>query len=899
MQSKMTPFLSRIDAHLNEKLTTFGLVLSFATLLLLSVIAWNIAVPLTSYRSSNHTRDVMAELDCLTTELLRASSYHDAYMFTKDANYIVERSASIAQARIALEKVRLLTNDNPDQQARMKLLGVGIEERFENFNRMQKLFEQGGTSAALEEYKEGRAIVKKVRALVIAAETSEKKLLVDRQAIELIRINIVLYGLLAVLVLLLAVYTWTRRNTALVKAKQSELLKSGTLQNAVISSSKLSIIATDTAGLIQIYSFGAQKMLGYPTAQLLQQKTPISLFQPDYLLKRAALLKAEYGVDMQADFKVLVYAAQFKDEDDFEVACIRSDQSLIEVLMSVTALRDASKQIIGYLFIATDNTQRKLAVSVQGKHDLRINELQLYTRSLFESTIDAIVTIDEAGNIADLNKPMLALIDFDRESVLGKPFASFFTDAGKANEAITTVLNVGNVRDFELTTTSKVGKQTQVSCNATQLLDQSKQLRGVIAAIRDVTAYKEIEQTLESNNAQLKRATASAEKANRAKSDFLSSMSHELRTPLNAVLGFAQLLSSDKPAPTESQQLAINQILQAGWYLLKLIDEVLDLAMIEAGRVDITLNPVVLADALDECLLMISPQANQKSMTLNRIKDSAELSVFADRTYLKQVVLNLVSNAIKYSPAASTVTLHCEVIEPGYVRIFVSDTGPGIPENLMSQLFQPFNRLGRRGAASAGSGIGLAVSKQLVELMGGRIGVQSNPSRGSSFWFDLRTVGDASMENLQSTPSIKKADASIGSESQSGGYRLESQKTLLYIEDNPANLLLAEQILERRKMVRLITANTAELGLKLAKEQTPDVILMDINLPGISGVAALQILKRDRQTRHIPVLAITANALPSEIVSGKEAGFSQYITKPINVSEFLLALDQALMRDTK
>ena len=774
----MTPFLSRIDARLNEKLTTFGLVLSFAALLLLSAVAWNIAVPIASYKSANHTRDVLTELDCLTTALLRASSYHDAYMFTKQPNYLVERSDSIAEARIALEKVRLLTNDNEDQQARIKLLSVGIEERFENFIQMQRLFDQGGINAALEKYEEGRAIVKKVRALVIAAETSEKKLLVDRQAMESIRIDIVLYGLLAVLVLLLAVYVWTRRNTALVKAKQSELLKSGALQSAVISSSKLSIIATDAAGLIQIYSFGAQKMLGYPIAQLLQQKTPISLFQPDYLVKRAEALKAEYGVDIPADFEALVYAAKFKDEDDFEVACIRSDFTLIEVLMSVTALRDNSKQIIGYLFIATDNTEKKLAVLVQGKHDLRINELQLYTRSLFESTIDAIVTIDELGNIADLNKPMLALIDFDRETVLGKSFASFFTDVGKANEAISTVLSVGGIRDFELTALSKKGKQTQVSCNATQLLDQNKRLLGVIAAIRDVTAYKEIEQTLESNNAELKLATASAEKANRAKSDFLSSMSHELRTPLNAVLGFAQLLSTDRPAPTESQQLAINQILQAGWYLLKLIDEVLDLAMIEAGKVDITLSPVVLGDALDDCLLMIYPQANQKSMILTRVKDAKELSVFADITYLKQVVLNLVSNAIKYSPAASTVTLHCEVIEPSYVRVFVSDAGPGIPENLLPHLFQPFNRLGRRGVASAGSGIGLAVSKQLVELMGGRIGVQSKEGRGSAFWFDLNMVGDASMESQQLAQPIKKTDTSTSMASQSVEYRLESQKTL-------------------------------------------------------------------------------------------------------------------------
>ena len=278
----MTPFLSRIDARLNERLTTFGLVLSFAALLLLSVIAWNIAVPLASYKSVSHSRDVMTELDCLTTALLRASSYHDAYVFTKESRYLTDRLESIAEAQDALKKVRLLTIDNAKQQARMNLLEAGMEERFDNFNQIQILFEHGGMAAAVEEYKRGRLIVTKVRALVIASEIEEKQLLIDRQAVESLRINIVLYGLLSVLVLLLAVYAWTRRNSALVRATQSELLKSGTLQNAVISSSKLSIIATDTAGLIQIYSFGAQKMLGYPTEQLLQIKTPTALFQPDH-----------------------------------------------------------------------------------------------------------------------------------------------------------------------------------------------------------------------------------------------------------------------------------------------------------------------------------------------------------------------------------------------------------------------------------------------------------------------------------------------------------------------------------------------------------------------------------------------------------------------------------------
>jgi CheY-like chemotaxis protein len=383
----------------------------------------------------------------------------------------------------------------------------------------------------------------------------------------------------------------------------------------------------------------------------------------------------------------------------------------------------------------------------------------------------------------------------------------------------------------------------------------------------------------------LESAKLLAEKANLAKSDFLSSMSHELRSPLNAILGFAQLMETESPPPTAFQKQNTDQILQAGWHLLRLIDEVLDLAKIEAGKVTISPEPVSLAEVLLECQSMIEPQAQKRGVKMTFPRFDIPYYVRADRTRVKQVLLNLLSNAIKYNVRQGIVEVKCRAVKLGRVRVSIEDTGAGLSPEQLAQLFQEFNRLGQETGGEEGTGIGLVVAKRLVELMGGVIGVESTVGLGSMFWFELTSVAAPQL-------SIQVDDSAASPELHlDRGGRLQ---TVLYVEDNPANMSLVEQIIARHPNLRLLTAMNGHSGVEIARSSQPEVILMDINLPDISGIEALKILRSDPATLHIPVVALSANAMPRDIQKGLDAGFFRYITKPIKINEFMDALNATL-----
>jgi CheY-like chemotaxis protein len=362
-------------------------------------------------------------------------------------------------------------------------------------------------------------------------------------------------------------------------------------------------------------------------------------------------------------------------------------------------------------------------------------------------------------------------------------------------------------------------------------------------------------------------------------------MSHELRSPLNAILGFAQLMDSDNPPATPSQKASIEQILHAGWYLLELINEILDLAVIESGKISLSEEPVLLSEVMLECQAMIEPQAQKRGITLFFPHFDSPCFVRADRTRLKQVLINLLSNAIKYNVKDGTVEVVCTTSHLGRMRINIIDTGAGLPPEKLVQLFQPFNRLGKEGGAEEGTGIGLVMSKRLVELMGGVVGVESTVGVGSVFWFELSSTS-APQHSINKVEVVPEVMVKI---TQGAPLR-----TLLYVEDNPANLNLVEQLIARRPEMRLLTAVNGNIGIELARSHQPEVILMDINLPGISGIQALKILREDPAMAHIPVLAISANAMPSDVKKGMAAGFFRYLTKPINVNEFMTTIDAAL-----
>lgn len=664
------------------------------------------------------------------------------------------------------------------------------------------------------------------------------------------------------------------------------LLKALALQNAIFQSANFSSIATDAQGVIQIFNVGAERMLGYSALDVVDKVTPAALSDAQETIERAAALSLELNTPIAAGFEALVYKAARSIEDIYELTYIRKNGSRFPVVVSVTALRDAAQKIIGYLLISNDNSARKLADAEQALLEQRWRDQQFYTRSLIESNIDALMATNPRGIISDVNRQMEALTGCTRDELIGAPFKNYFTDPERAESAITRVLREGKVTNFELTAHAKDGRETVVSYNATTFYDRDRKLQGVFAAARDVTERKRFELTLQENNVELKSAKATAEKANQAKSEFLSRMSHELRTPLNAVLGFAQLMASDQPPPSATQKTSIDQILQAGWYLLRLINEILDLATIEAGKVSMSQEPMSLTDVLQDCQAMIEMQADKRQIRMTFPENDELYYVHADRTRVKQMIINLLSNAIKYNVDGGTVRVDCVMHGSQRVRVSVTDSGPGLTPRQLAHLFQPFNRLGQEGSNEEGTGIGLVVTKQLVELMGGSIGVESVVGVGSVFWIELEASSVPVLGNISeiyaAVPPIHTSTAPI------------APRTLLYVEDNAANLTLVQQLIARRSDLTLLSATDGHGGIRLAREQQPDLILMDINLPGISGFAALSILRNDLITAHIPVLALSANAIPREIEKGLHAGFFRYLTKPIKVPEFMLALDQAL-----
>jgi len=673
-------------------------------------------------------------------------------------------------------------------------------------------------------------------------------------------------------------------NTARKQAEEA-LLKAGALQSAIFNSANFSSIATDAKGVIQIFNVGAERMLGYTAAEVMNKITPADISDPHEVIARAEELSLELGTPITPGFEALVFKASRGIEDIYELTYIRKDGSSFPAVVSVTALRDEHDAIIGYLLIGTDNTARKEIEAEQKQLSQRLRDHQFYTRSLFESNIDAIMTTDPSGIITDVNKQMEVLTGCTRDELIGAPFKDSFTDPDRAELSVKQVLREKKVTDYELTARARDGKETVVSFNATTFYDRYRKLQGVFAAARDVTERKRLDQVLQEKNLELEAARSVAEIANLSKSEFLSSMSHELRSPLNAILGFAQLMETGSPPPSSTQKSSIDQILKAGWYLLELINEILDLALIESGRLSLTLEPMSLVEVMHECQGMIEPLAQKHGISMSFPRLEIPYFLTADRTRMKQVLINLLSNAIKYNRPQGTVKVTCSTSSGNRMLISVIDTGAGLAAEQLEQLFQPFNRLGQETSSEEGTGIGLVVSKRLVELMGGEIGVESTVGVGSRFWFELDLAAEpqpaAGTTDPPATPHAHRPH----------GHEI---RTLLYIEDNPANMQLVEQLIARRPDLRLLGAGDARLGIEMVRTDHPEVILMDVNLPGMSGIQALKILRDDPATADIPVLAISANAMPHDIRKGLEAGFLRYLTKPIKVREFMDALDMAL-----
>ena len=500
------------------------------------------------------------------------------------------------------------------------------------------------------------------------------------------------------------------------------------------------------------------------------------------------------------------------------------------------------------------------------------------------------LTLTAAGLIAEINLTATTMLGVARRDLLQRRFSQYVIpeDQSRWVRFLSNVQLHEGQESVELTIRRGDGSwfQAQMDCvrhrigaDATALFPAGG-IPGVSIAVIDISVRKGIE-------ARLQEAMAAAQKANRAKTEFLSSMSHELRTPLNSILGFAQLMESATPPLAAAQQRDLERILKAGWYLLELINEVLDLSLIESGKAMLTLEPVPMVEVMLECRAMIEPQAQQRGIALSFPECGMRHCIHGDRIRVKQVLINLLFNAVKYNRPDGSVVVECDSSAPDSIRISVRDTGAGLGPEQVAQLFQSFNRLGRETGAEEGTGIGLVVSKRLIELMGGRIGVDSSVGVGSTFWIELPTASAAIPVAPDTGPMPLPSQALQAS---NGG----SLRHLLCVEDNPANLELIEQLIERRPDLCLYSAADGRLGIELARAYQPQVILMDVSLPDMSGLEAMKILRADPLTAHIPIIALSAHAIPKDVATGMEAGFFRYITKPIRINEFMDALDLAL-----
>jgi signal transduction histidine kinase/ActR/RegA family two-component response regulator len=445
---------------------------------------------------------------------------------------------------------------------------------------------------------------------------------------------------------------------------------------------------------------------------------------------------------------------------------------------------------------------------------------------------------------------------------------------------------------YEVTKVRKDGSRFAATVSVTALRDSAGEIIGYLLVGTDNTARRQMEaeqersrQQLEQSNMELAAAKALAEKANKAKSEFLSNVSHELRTPLNAILGFAQLMESGTPPAPAFQAKCVNQILHGGWYLLKLINEILDLAAIESGKLSLSKESILLADVLATCRNMMEPQAQQRGIQMTFASMDRPVYVLADHTRLKQILINLLSNALKYNKDSGSVVVDCVERGRDRIRINVRDTGLGLPPEKTAMLFTPFNRLGHEGGSIEGTGIGLVMSKRLAEMMDGVLGVESAVGKGSVFWCELM-VADPPLHATRNT----EVETAMTAHFSSDLYK----RTVLYVEDNPANMELVEEVVAPFPDLKLVKAVNATIGIEMARATQPQVILMDINLPGISGLRALEILREHPTTYRTPVIALSANAMPREIEKALEAGFFKYLTKPIKIKELTETLRAAL-----
>jgi PAS domain S-box-containing protein len=665
--------------------------------------------------------------------------------------------------------------------------------------------------------------------------------------------------------------------------REAALLKTGALQNAIFNSANFSSIATDEKGVIQLFNVGAERMLGYAAAEVMNKITPADISDPQEVITRAKALSAELGTPITPGFEALVFKASRGIEDIYELTYFRKDGSRFPAIVSVTALRDEHDAIIGYLLIGTDNTARKQVEEEQKKLDQRLRDQQFYTRSLIESNIDALMTTDPLGIITDVNKQMEALTDCTRDELIGAPFKNYFTEPERAEAGIKLVLSEKKVTDYELTARARDGKETVVSYNATTFYDRDRTLQGVFAAARDVTERKRLDQVLQEKNVELESARSAAEKANLAKSDFLARMSHEIRTPMNAIIGMADLLWETSLASEQREYVRIFR--KAGSQLLDLINDILDLSKVESGHLVLESIDFDLGEVLDKTLEMMAVRAHEKGLELAlRIAPEIPTALVGDPARLRQVLINLIGNAIKFTEQGEVIVRverDPEGACGGALRFAVCDTGIGVPEETRELIFAPYAQVDTSTTRKfGGSGLGLAISREVVELMQGRIWAESSMGAGSTFYFTARFA-------VGSKPSPR---------APSGLTDLKDVETLV-IDDSTTNRLILREMLSRWGAV-VTEAEGGEQGLaELLRAHRAGVpyalVLLDCRMPAVDGFQVAEQIHQHPAMAGTTILMLTSENRAGDVARGRALGVAAYMVKPVKRAELLEAIQEA------
>jgi len=664
-------------------------------------------------------------------------------------------------------------------------------------------------------------------------------------------------------------------NTARKRAEEA-LLKAGALQSAIFNSANFSSIATDAKGVIQIFNVGAERMMGYTAAEVMNKITPADLHDPQEVIARAQALSAEFGVPIAPGFEALAFKASRGIEDIYELTKVRKDGSRFPAVVSVTALRDPQDAIIGYLLIGTDNTVRQQIEEERKKLDQRLRDQHFYTRSLIESNVDALMATDPRGIITDVNKQTEALTGCTRDELIGAPFKNYFTDPERAEAGIRLVLAQQKVTNYELTARDRDGKETVVSYNATTFYDRDRRLQGVFAAARDITERKQYEESL-------REATHRAEQANRAKSEFLANMSHEIRTPMNAVIGLSYLLG--QTSLNEEQLSFLAKVKLASKSLLVVLNNVLDLSKIEAGELIVERAAFSLRSLLKELGEVISVQADAKGVGFEIDAPNAlPAAVEGDAVRLSQILTNLLSNAVKFTEHGG-VKLRVRQLESTRDHVTlcfaVQDTGIGIAPEVKERLFEPFAQadasITRR---FGGTGLGLSIVKRLVGLMGGEVSLDSTPGVGSEFRVTLEFALISSHELARLL-----APAPLPGEHALQGLRI------LVVDDSDINLDVTRRILELEGAQVSLAKNGLEAFERIqAEPRAIDLVLMDVQMPVLDGHDATRRIRLELRLADLPIIALTAGALSSERQRATASGMDGYITKPYDAKSLVSSI---------